>query len=499
MYEYRRRNNLGFGSILLIIIFIIIIIGFLILYFINKGKFWDFLPATSIVIIILSLIFAIFNMARRSSGGFIFIIFFLIFLGGLVLSSLFGPFALNKNAQKAADDADYNAAIKNYNEIIKTYSTSKYYDEALKNIVFDYYNTGDYENTIKYLNLGIEKKIINSESLDVKRMFSDSYSKLAEKAYKNQDYNSASLNYVMAIDILKDIFTNFPNSDEAFISTYKIPEYLYKAAESYKKMGNYNQGIEILKELIKDYPESDYSKQSGSLIFDSYIEEVLNLIENLKYKEALDEYLSALDLASESGTQIQSTAYDSQIFSKIPEDTLLEYTINICEDGKHERALQIFTFMLNSYPDQTETINPYYAACKIGIISKGTYDTLPEIKESFTIKNQGNFVLNINNKSEKELILYFNGSKGSLFVIKAKSRLDITLPMGSYDIAAEFSDNTPPVYYGQFNFEENKKYSQVFSAEKSTTETTKKESKSNNSESTTITTATTTTETTLAQ
>ncbi|MDD5659283.1 MAG: tetratricopeptide repeat protein [Actinomycetota bacterium] len=491
MYEYRRRNKLGLGSILLIILFTITVLGLLILYFINKGEFWDYLPIVSIVIVILSLLFAIFNMARRANGSFIFIIFFLIFLGGLVLSSLTGPFALNKNAQKAADSGDYNTAIKDYGAIIKTYSTSKYYDDALKNIVSNYYNTGDYKNTIKYLNLGIEKNVTDPENLDIKKMFSDSYSKLAEKAYKNQDYDSASLNYVMAIDILKDISEKFPNSDEAFISNYKIPEYLYKAAKSYKEMGNYDQGIEILKELIKEYPESDYSEESGSLIFNSYIEEILGLVENLKYKEALDKYLSALDLASESGTQIQLDIHDSQIFSKIPEETLLEYAIGICKSGRHERALQIFIFMLNSYPDRTEAINPYYAACKIGIISHGAYEILPEIKELFTIKNQGNFVLNINNKYEKELILYFNGGKGSIFTIKAKSRLDVTLPMGSYDIAAEFSDDALPVFFGHFDFMENKKYSQVFLYEKDSNETAKKESgKTIDTENSTTTNAT---------
>lgn len=474
MYEYRSRNKLGFGSILLILLFILTIVTLVVLYFINIGKFWDILPIASIVIIVISLIFAIFNMARRADGGFIFIIFFLIFLAGLVLSSLFGPFALNRNAQKAIDGGNYSEAIKNYSEIINNYSTSRYYSEALKSIASDYNKIGDNENTIKYLNLSIEKKIMDPESIDVKRMFSDSYSKIAEKAYEKQDYNTAALNYVMTINILRDISSKFPNSDEAFISAYKIPEYLYKAADSYKKMGNFSQGIEILKELVKDYPESDQAKQSGNLIFDSYIEEALSLIANSKYKEALDEYLSALDLALASGTQITSDLYNFQIFSKIPEETLLEYAASICTEGKHESAMQIFTYLLSSYPEMTESVNPYYAICKIAIISKGNYEKLPEVNESSKIKNQGNFVLSISNKTEKELVLYFNSSSGSIFRLKAKSKLDITLPMGSYGIAAEFSDNTPPVYFGQFKFDENKKYSQVFLLQTNTTDTTKK-------------------------
>src|SRR5665811_493328 len=146
MYEYKRHNKLGFGSILLIILFIMAIIGQTALYFMNKGKFWDVLPIASIVIIVLSLIFAIFNMARRADGGFAFIIFFIIFLGGLVLSSLYGPFALNRNAQKAVDGGNYSEAIKNYTEIINKYSTSKYYSDAIKSIADNYVKTGDSKN-----------------------------------------------------------------------------------------------------------------------------------------------------------------------------------------------------------------------------------------------------------------------------------------------------------------------------------------------------------------
>ncbi len=474
MYEYRNHNKLGFGSILLIIIFILSVIGSIILYFINKGKFWDILPIASIVIIVLSLIFAIFNMARRAEGGYVFIIFFIIFLGGLVLSSLYGPFALNRNAQRAVDSGNYSDAIKNYTEIINKYSTSRYYDDAIKNIAGNYDKTGDNKNTIKYLSLAIEKKIIDPENIETKKMFSDSYSKIAERAYENSDYNTSALNYVLAVNVLKEIYENFPDSDEAFISNYTIPQYLYKAADSYRKIGNFSQSIEILKALLKDYPESESADKSADMIFDSYFEEALTLIENLKYKEALDEYLSALEFASSNAVQISSGSYNTRIFSKIPEDTLLEYAIGICSEGKYENALDVFSYMLSNYPDMSETINPYYAICKISIISKTDYEKLPEITRLFNIKNPGNFILSLNNKTEKEYILYFKGSDGSVFKLKSKEKLDITLPMGNYEIAIELSGDTSISSYGQFNFEENKKYSLIILENADGTNTTKK-------------------------
>ena len=159
---------------------------------------------------------------------------------------------------------------------------------------------------------------------------------------------------MLAINVLKEIYKNFPDSDEAFISTYKIPQYLYKAADSYKKIDNFDQSIEILNELIKDYPESDSAKQSGNMIFNSYFEEAMTLIENLKYKEALDEYLTALEFASSSGIQVSSGSYNVHIFSKIPQETLLEYGTVICSEGKYEDALNIFSYMLESYPEISE-------------------------------------------------------------------------------------------------------------------------------------------------
>jgi len=199
----------------------------------------------------------------------------------------------------------------------------------------------------------------------------------------------------------------------------------------------------------------------------------VGLATNSRHREALDEYFVALEYASSSGNQVSSGSYDIQIFSKIPKDTLLEYAVGISSGGKYADALNIFSYLLRSYPEMSPSINPYYAICKIAIISKTSYEKLPEIGGPFKIKNPGNFVLSLSNKSEKELIFYFSSSGGSVFILQAKGRLDVTLPMGSCEIAVEASDNTPPVYYGQLNFEENKKYSMTFLKAADNTSTTK--------------------------
>lgn len=481
MYEYNRKSRLGFGSIFLIILFSLTIIFLSILFFINKGKFWDLLPIISVAIIILSLIFAIFNVSRRASGGFIFILFFLLFIGGLIISSIYGPFALSREAQQAIDSENYLVAIKNYNEIINKYSTSRYYEESLKNIVYAYQKTGDYNNTIKYINLCVEKNILDRNSLEVKKILSESYSKIAESSYKDKEYETASLNFILAVNTLRDIIKNFPNSDEAFIASYKIPEYLFKAADCNNKIKNYEQAISLLTELVEDYPENDFAEQAKPLVFDNYFKDILNLIEKSEYKEALDKYMLAKNITSKAETNSDSGIstgnnsinmsikfYDDQVYSRIPQDILFEYGTNLITSEESKNALSIFEYLLENYPEMEEEINPYYAICKTAIIKNEIYENLPQIKEDYKTRNEDYFILTIINSTAGSLNFYIsnNSANGSnVFKLKPKSRVEINMPGDTYNIAAEIINDSNEVeqkFFGSFNFENKKKYSQTF-------------------------------------
>jgi len=461
MYEYTRKSKLGLGSILLILLFIFTIIGLAILFLINKGKFWDILPIASIVIIILSLIFAIFNMAKRAEGGFIFILFFIIFLAGLVTSSIFGPFALSRNAQKAIDSGDYNTAINNYNEIIDNYSTGKYYDDSLKGITSAYQKTDDYENTIKYINLSIEQGIMDKDSLEVKNILGESYAKIAQKAYDEKNYEKSAVNFVLAINIFKEITSDFPSSDEAFILSYKIPDYLFKAANSHINTGSYIQSIDLLNEIIEQYPESELVSKAKKLVFESYIKEILSFIEDSKYKEALDEYQLAQNIAQENNTDIPINIYDENIYSKIPSDILSEYAISLTLDKKYESALHIFDYILFNYSDSSEKIARYYSTCKIEIIKNTSFIPVPEIIYRFNIRDEINFQLDVSNNTDSIINLYFLGNTGEIYKINPDTKADIVIIADSYEIAAEY-DDSEITYYGEFVFEAGRRYSLTF-------------------------------------
>jgi len=465
MYEYSRKNRMGLGSILLIILFVLSIIGLAVLFFINKGKFWDILPIASIVIIVLSLIFAIFNMARRAEGGFIFILFFIIFLAGLIISSIFGPFALSREAQKSLDSGDYRKAIDCYNEIIDKYSSSRYYDTSLAGIISAYKETNDYENIIKYINIGAEKNILDKDSLEIKNSLSEAYAKIAETAYTERNYEKSAVNFTLAINILKEITKDFPNSDAAFIASYKIPEYLLKASESYFNTGSYSQSISLLNEIIEQYPENEIIADAKSLLIKSYMNEIKDLIDDEKYKEAMDEYILVQEVALENNTDIAINIYDESVFSNIPDDILSEYAINMTLDKKYEIALHIFDYILNENPDSNEDINKYYAICKIETIKEMPLEQFPEIKYWSSTKDDVNFSLNINNNTDFILNIYFSGNIGSIFKLNPKTRADIVIQAGTYKIAAEYDDEQGIKYYGEFQFEAGKRYSQVFSIE----------------------------------
>ena len=98
MYDYNRRQKIGPITILFLFLFSGSVVGLAVIFFLDKGRFWDVLPYFCIPIIVLSLIFAIYNLVRRCNAGLVFILFFIIFTIGLVLSSVYGPFALKREA-----------------------------------------------------------------------------------------------------------------------------------------------------------------------------------------------------------------------------------------------------------------------------------------------------------------------------------------------------------------------------------------------------------------
>ena len=199
MYSYKSTKGVSAGSTFFIVLFIIILIGSGYFFYTDKGRFWDFLPIICISSAAINLILLIFYFVRRSGSGYIFLLFFLIFLAGIILSSFFGPFALYNSAMDNFENKKYREAIANFKTITEEYQTSKYADDSLKNIAKAFYLNGDYTDAVFYYKKAIENKIIDGSSLEMKNIFADCFLKMAEKNHDLRDYANAADYYLKYI------------------------------------------------------------------------------------------------------------------------------------------------------------------------------------------------------------------------------------------------------------------------------------------------------------
>ena len=171
MYTYRKRGRLGAGSIFFMVLFIISTIGLGILLYLDRGRFWDILPLFSIPIIVVSLALVIFNLVRRAGTGYLFLFFFSIFVCGLVLSSIFGPFAINRKAQKSFNEEKYTDSIIQYSILLENYPSSRFAGDALKNISFAYYKSSQPVEAVGSFDESIKQGLLSYDDLEIKKIY----------------------------------------------------------------------------------------------------------------------------------------------------------------------------------------------------------------------------------------------------------------------------------------------------------------------------------------
>jgi len=258
MYTYRSRRAASAGAIFFIVFFILVLIGTGWLFYLDRGRFWDFLIYICIPSMVINLILLIFYFIKRSGSGFIFILFFLVFLAGIVLSSLFGPYRLYRDAMESMENKQYAISINNFETILDKYPSSKYAGDSAKNIAYASFLNGNYENAINYFNRAIKDEIINGEDFEVKKIFAESYSKIGESYYSQKDHKKAADNYLNAVLYYSELEKKFLDTNEAFISKYKIPEFLFKASKSLSEIEMWDKAVENLTVIISSYPESEY-------------------------------------------------------------------------------------------------------------------------------------------------------------------------------------------------------------------------------------------------
>ncbi len=463
MYTYRRKYKLDPGSIFFMVLFMLIIIGMSYLLYIDKGKFWDLLPFVSIPVIIISLILIIFNSIRRTKGSAFFILFFILSVVGLILSNIFGPSALNYKAEKSLDNKNYSQSINYYNTLLNNYPNSQLADNALENISSAYYSNNNYMEAIDSFERAIESGIFSKDNLEIKEIIGQCHIKLAQEHYKNKEYGQSAESYLNAVEVLEEIKSGFPDTDEAFIAVYKIPEYLYNAALNFKRTEDWDKLIEVLENLTNNYNDSDYFNDATYLLSEAYNKKAAELIESRNYTEGVEEFLKILDLDNTNYNYKNISDYDKEkIFSDIPPGILR----NIADDNYNSRnyikSLLLYEIIVEYNPQLEEEVYPLLIDSKLNLVASSAYLSFepPILERRFW--GPGKSILIIENNTEFDLTAYLKGPEYKIIKVEKNSTIEIEISSGTYEAVSELNNLNILPYYGNITYEEGQRYRQEY-------------------------------------
>jgi tetratricopeptide (TPR) repeat protein len=460
MNLYASKKSVSGGSIVFIVLFFLVFGASGYLFFIDKGKFWDYLPFICIPSLVITLILLIFYFIKRNSSGYIFTIFFLIFLSGMILSSIFGPFALINSADEDYSSKNYSEAITNYKKILDTYPNSKYAKDALANISDSYYRNGSYSEAIFYYEKSINDKIIDGETLDIKKIFADSYLKIADSYYAAKDYSNAGEFYRKSVGYFEQILQKYPETNDAFIAKYKIPEYLFKSADCLKNEKNWVDSEAILKNIIDKYPESDFSLKSYKALFDIYVGKALDIKESGEFRKSVIEFFKIYDLGDDLLDLVQSEIKYSlnNLLAGIPPNILIQAANDFYKLSEYKKSLIVYDYLLANFPENEFMAVDNLVNIKIRTISEKPYDSIPELTAAGSFAKNGNSKVTLDNRTEFNLTVYLGGPENSVVRLEKKTKTEVEIIAGDYKIVVEIQNPENSLLYGETSFEDGKKY-----------------------------------------
>jgi outer membrane protein assembly factor BamD (BamD/ComL family) len=443
MNLYASRKSVSGGSIVFTVLFFLVFFGAGYLFFIDKGKFWDYLPFICIPSLVLTLI---------------------LLIVGMILSSIFGPFALINSATEEYSGKNYTQAITNYKKILDTYPSSRYATEALINISDSYYRNGNYPEAIIYYEKSINDKIIDGETLDIKKIFADSYLKIADSYYAAKDYSNAGEYYRKSVNYFEQILQKYPETNDAFIAKYKIPEYLFKAADCLKNKKDWDGSAAILKNIVDKYPESEFSSKSYKALFDIYIAKALDIKETGEYRESVIEFFKIYDLGDDLLGLVQSEIKYSQnnLLEGIPQNFLVQAANDFYKLAEYKKSLIVYDYFLANYPDNEYMIIDNLVNIKIKTISEKPYDPIPEFTAAGSFTKNGNSKITLDNRTEFNLTVYLGGTEYRIARLEKKTKTEVEVIAGAYKIVVEIQNPENGLLYGEASFEDGKKYKDVY-------------------------------------
>lgn len=464
MNLYSSRKSVSGGSIAFTVLFFLVFIAAGYLFFVDKGKFWDYLPIICIPSLVLTLILLIFYFIKRNSSGYIFTIFFLVFLSGMILSSIFGPFALTSSATDEYSGKQYAAAITNYKKILDIYPTSRYAKEALINISDSYYRNGNYREAIFYYEKSINDNIIDGETLDIKKIFADCNLKIADSYYDAKDFSNAGEYYRKSVYYFEQILQKYPETNDAFIAKYKIPEYLFKYADCLKNEKNWEGSAAILKEIIDKYPESDFLLKSYEALFNIYISQALDIKESGEFRKSVIEFFKIYDLGDDLLNLVQSEIKYNQnnLLAGIPPNILIQAANDFYNLTEYKKSLIVYDYLLANYPENEFMFTDNLVNIKIKTISEKPYDSIPEFAATGSFAKSGISRVTLDNRTEFNLTVYLGGAENSIVRLEKKTKIEVEIISGDYKVVVEIQNPENGLLYGETSFEDGKRYRDVY-------------------------------------
>jgi tetratricopeptide (TPR) repeat protein len=466
MYDYNKRRKIGPVTILFLFLFSASIVGLSVISYLDRGRFWDILPYFCIPIIAIALILAIYNLVRRCNAGFIFILFFIVFTIGLVLSSVFGPFALRRAANELLEEKDYPGAIENLDSILVNYPNSRHAKEALQNISYAYYDNKQFPEALESFKTAIDNGVIDPESLGVIDIQQDIYFHIAQAHKQKDEHLAAAQSYQDSIEILKQIKSGFPDTNEAFIAQYKIPQYLFEASESFYEYGDNLSRIHLLEEIIADHKESDYYQEALESIDDAYVDMAMDLTSESEYENALAWFIRFLGNNPEPEIDSLPAYKIGKIFGAAAPSIIKKSGDEAFTGKDYHIAVFIYERYIEYNPDLLDNVLDNLVTSKIGIAQSRPYDLIFESVKGRYIDLPETSLLVITNETQDMLTAYMEGGGNYVSMIPSGETVETAIVPGEYSILIESNDEDIGPFMGSnILLEEYRKYSQVIESQ----------------------------------
>jgi len=467
MQLYDRTRAVRGGAVFYIVLFILVFTGMGYFFFSDRGKFFDLLPYFCIPSAVINMILLTFYFVKKNVSGYIFTLFFLIFIAGVIISSFYGPFAIANSAEQNYANKKYLQASADYKNLLEKYPTSKHAGEALKKLPYSYYLSGKYNEAVFYLEESIKKEAIDQDELEVKKIFAECYMQIAIGMAEKKMYSQAAADYLKSIDYLQEIEKNFPDSNDAFIAKYKIPEYLIETASLYQRAELRDDAVILLKQIIDSYPDSDYYSEAYDMLFGTYVSIAIELKIEGNYAESIRSFLKIYEIPAEiiNEKKYETAVLTDYFFSGAPPETIIKAADEIFLNARYSESMIAYDYILKNYPDREPEILENTVKAKIYITDNIEHEVIIPSEPAGSFTGKGTARATFDNKTGYKLILYIGGPQYSILRLEKNSRTELELIAGEYKIAAEFDAPGASLRLGEFSYEEGKKYREIFTIE----------------------------------